>query len=68
MMGPGVITGVTLHCADPPENVNNPCLWGPERWLSGRKRGFAKSVTGQLVRRFESCPLRFGLLPVALSR
>jgi hypothetical protein len=30
----------------------------PERWLSGRKRGFAKSVTGKLVRRFESCPLR----------
>jgi hypothetical protein len=31
-----------------------------ERWLSGRKRRFAKSVTGYpLVRRFESCPLRF---------
>ena len=29
-----------------------------ERWLSGRKRRFAKSVTGKLVRRFESCPLR----------
>ena len=32
-----------------------------ERWLSGRKRGFAKPVTGQLVRRFESCPLRLAL-------
>ena len=29
-----------------------------ERWLSGLKRRFAKSVTGKLVRRFESCPLR----------
>jgi hypothetical protein len=29
-----------------------------ERWLSGLKRGFAKPVTGKLVRRFESCPLR----------
>ena len=31
----------------------------PERWLSGRKRRFAKSVIGYpLIRRFESCPLR----------
>ena len=35
-------------------------LTRPERWLSGRKRGFAKSVSGQLDRRFESCPLRLG--------
>ena len=33
---------------------------GPlERWLSGRKRRFAKPVGGKLPRRFESCPLRF---------
>ena len=30
-----------------------------EVWLSGRKRRFAKSVTWQQVRRFESCRLRF---------
>ena len=35
-------------------------VWGgpSERWLSGRKRRFAKSVTWKRVRRFESCPLR----------
>ena len=32
-----------------------------ERWLSGRKRRFAKPMTGKLVRRFESCPLRCDL-------
>ena len=30
----------------------------PERWPSGRRRGFAKPVNGQPFRRFESCPLR----------
>ena len=30
-----------------------------ERWLSGRKRGFAKPVALHGARRFESCPLRW---------
>ena len=47
-----------------------------ERWLSGRKRRFAKPVREKSLRRFESCPLRsktlvlpgfLHFLPIALA-
>src|SRR5579864_192326 len=39
-----------------------------ERWLSGRKRRFAKPLGGvNLPRGFESLPLRLQFLPVAIS-
>lgn len=55
-----------VHPPEPHLRAGRYCIEfdNRERWLSGLKRGFAKPVTGKLVRRFESCPLRW-LLPVS---
>ncbi len=56
--GWGAKTGRCRKCWE------NKTLQQSERWLSGRKRGFAKPVASQGARRFESCPLR---LPTPLA-
>ena len=57
-------TGVAarvLTCVTTPQRTYNSLAKTTrlqERWLSGRKRGFAKPVALNGARRFESCPLR----------